>query len=150
MACRLVGGNPLYCEGYNCVSETLTIKSRATEMCAKLAAGVAIWIWNLHVYVSIRAMYVCESVCVRVRVRVCVCVCVCVCVRVWCSDLSRNKFTAISVGYAPLLVTLYGPSLLVSDLGDIAHGLRPRSMRVCFRRLIPIGRISLMRPRAAW
>jgi hypothetical protein len=44
-------------------------------------------------------------------------VCVSVYVCVWCSDLSRNKFTKITVEAAPLLVTLYHPNL------QDAHGL---------------------------
>jgi hypothetical protein len=44
MARRLVGGNALYCENtFNCGfgDETLTIRSRATEMYASVAAGTA-------------------------------------------------------------------------------------------------------------
>ncbi len=59
-----------------------------------------------------------------------VCVSVYVCVR--CSDLSRNKFTKISVEAAPLLVTLYHPNL------QDAHGLVcPTCMRACVLLLAP-------------
>jgi hypothetical protein len=43
-ACRLVGGNELYCgtNTANCEGdETLTIRSRATEMYASVSAGTA-------------------------------------------------------------------------------------------------------------
>ncbi len=43
-ACRLVGGNELYCgtDTRNCLyTETLTIRSRATEMYASVSAGTA-------------------------------------------------------------------------------------------------------------
>ena len=70
-------------------------------------------------------------------------VCVSVYVCVWCSDLSRNKFTKITVEAAPLLVTLYRPSLLGSNLGDtLAHVLVCQS--VVHVRTLPENRASYL------
>jgi hypothetical protein len=101
----------------------------------------------------------CVCVCMRVRAHVHVacafrfrvyspkpCLCACGYVRL-CgpSDLSRNKFTKVSVEAAPLLATLYRPNLLVSDL---SHSTWTRVRPMFMRSFLRIGRHSVIRARA--